>query len=745
MNSFKSKLNKNCLLLNKITITNKQSQIVRIGNDFYIFRILYVITKDNIINDTKNKKITFYLKTKMSIKKDICYTKPLDDDIIVESYRSLIILITNFCKLEDINKYKIIIFNSDLHSIEGNEQLMNYKDKIIYAKIKINIKKNENEKNNNNFIKLKKVFSTKLLPIKQLDDKGNIIDNNDQSFSPLKISPSKNTLLNFKPTNEYNINNNILSKSFKSTISKNTSSSDDRIHNNNTIYNIKKLLRKKLIKNNYNNPVRFNFYSFDFGKEENETYSSRIFINKLQDIITKRKKINKFANANINNSFLIHKLNKSKSEFECFKKKNQILKQKILDAGKIFNNVKQCQNKGIQVMDIDKIDKSYNNKQNYIYNNFFNNIIKKHDYSALLKKKKNNSIFSLKIRHNMNLNQSDGFKSMKTNDKIFNKTFLIKNCIHSDQFNNLKTIYRYLKYPKMQKEQNMENKKSQSEDRNKILINNLKDLYDECLFTIDLIINNINDYFPDVSDFIKQVDVFFLEKFKHININNCLKQFLLYSFIDNFIEKEKDISIKSLINILNDNITEEEYKKGEEYLIYLFEKIIKTKENKTFDLINYVQSKNNIKDIIITKEFFFIFIFCSNYFDKMQREIGKRMLINIDIKDKIDFNKYSNYYLYFIDNKSLTLENKLNFITKFIYIIESGCTGEGNPILIKKFVNEVLYIFRIDERSRRLLLGNIEIKDMKFLMKKKINDVFNSMVNFFRSNFFNFSQIMNLN
>ena len=129
----------------------------------------------------------------------------------------------------------------------------------------------------------------------------------------------------------------------------------------------------------------------------------------------------------------------------------------------------------------------------------------------------------------------------------------------------------------------------------------------------------------------------------------------------------------------------------------------------------------------------------------MQREIGKRMLINIDIKDKIDFNKYSNYYLYFIDNKSLTLENKLNFITKFIYIIESGCTGEGDPILIKKFMNEVLYIFRIDERSRRLLLGNIEIKDMKFLMKKKINDVFNSMVNFFRSNFFNFSQIMNLN
>ena len=151
MKSIKRPLIKSNSLINKKTFTNKQSPIVRIGNNFYIFRIIYILSRGNLNNDSKNNKATFYLKTKMNIKKDMDYAKPSEKDIIVESYNSLILFISNFCEINDMNKYKIIIFNSHLQTIDGNDQLMNYKENILYAKIKenINIKNVENEDNNN--------------------------------------------------------------------------------------------------------------------------------------------------------------------------------------------------------------------------------------------------------------------------------------------------------------------------------------------------------------------------------------------------------------------------------------------------------------------------------------------------------------------------------------------------------------------------------------------------------------------
>ena len=102
----------------------------------------------------------------MSIKKNMNYTKPSEKDVIVESYKSLIVFIANFCQIKDMNNYKIVIFNTFLQTIDGNDQLMNYKDKIIYEKIKENvnenIKKVDFEENTNFYKTIKKLNNKRL-------------------------------------------------------------------------------------------------------------------------------------------------------------------------------------------------------------------------------------------------------------------------------------------------------------------------------------------------------------------------------------------------------------------------------------------------------------------------------------------------------------------------------------------------------------------------------------------------------
>ena len=128
----------------------------------------------------------------MIIKKDMDYAKPSEKEIIIESYKSLIVYISDFCQIKHMNSYKIIIFNSHLQTIDGNDQLMNYKDKILYAKIKenINIKKVENEDNikYNIFKSIKNLSNRRLYAINHRDDKGNVNRHNKTIFSYAKNS-----------------------------------------------------------------------------------------------------------------------------------------------------------------------------------------------------------------------------------------------------------------------------------------------------------------------------------------------------------------------------------------------------------------------------------------------------------------------------------------------------------------------------------------------------------------------------
>lgn len=732
MENIENKLNTKCLLLNKKILTDRQSPIIRIGNNIYILRKLYVLTKDYLYNETKDKKILFYLKSKIKIKKNMFYSSPLDNDIIIESYRSLIMLIANFCQLKEINNYKIYLFNSNLNSIEGNEQLLNYKDKIIYAKIKKNIKKDENEKNNS-FRTIKNILNKRILSIKKRDDKGKIINNSNNSI----FSSVKSSFLIFKPKKHSNINNNVEDKSFKSNITKNTSFSADK--NKNNTFNSKLFFKKKLnrisLKHTYN--------YFEMKKEENETNNNSFKISSSQfnDIIKSKNKINKISSANIYNDSLIKdNLNKSNSEFEFLRQKNQKINQKIFDAEKLFNSFNNSKNEGTQIMDIDK---TFNNRRNYLYNNFFINIIKKHNYTAFLRKNKNKSFFDLRNKKDFYINNyPEEIRKMNINKTIFNQDLFD---VKSPKFTNLKTIFKYLKYPKLKGLENNENKNEKN--LTNISLNKLKEIYDECLYEIGNIINNINDYFPELNDFIQQFEFSFINKYKYIDIYICLKQYLLYCFIESFIYDKKDLSSILFKNIFNDNdsITEDIYKRAESFLKYLLNKIIETRENKNFNLINFIQSKKNIEDFMVSKDFFFSFILCSNFFDKIQRDIGKRMLLTLELGEKLNYKNYFNYYLYFKDNSCLTLEDKLNFINKFLYIVDSGCYEEKDPKIIKKFGINVQFIFRIDDRTKQLLQNSEQMNNMTYSMIKKINNSFYSIVNFFGNNFFNINQIMGLN
>ena len=479
--------------------------------------------------------------------------------------------------------------------------------------------------------------------------------------------------------------------------------------------------------------MKYTHNSFVIDKDMNDTNNNsyKISSNQFTNLIKSKNKINKKSGANFyNDSFIKGNLNKSKSELEFLREKNQKINQKIFDAEKLFNSFDNSKNESIQIMDIDK---TFNKRRNYLYNNFFNNVIKNHNYSAFLRKDKNKSIFDFRNKKGFyNNNLPEEIKKKKINKTIFNQNFFD---IKSQQFTNLKTIFKYLKYPKLKSIENNESKKEKNLAN--ISLNKLKELYDESLYEIGNIINNINDYFPDLNDFIQQFEFSFLNKYKYIDIYTCLKQYLLYCFIESFISNKKGLSLISFKNLFNENdsIIKDTYKNAESFLKYLLDKIIETRENKNFNLINFIQSKKNIEDFIISKDFFFSFILCSNFFDKMQREIGKRMLLNLELGEKLNYKNYFNYYLYFKDNRSLNLENKLNFINKFLYIVDSGCYEIKDPKIIKKFGINVQFIFRIDDRTKQLLQNSEQKNNISYSMKKRINNSFYSMINFFGNNF----------
>ena len=120
---------------------------VKIGNDIYIYRTLYLITKEDFFRNKSKKSISFYLKNQSNEKTFLFLPKPQDSDLIIEEIKELIELTLSLCVLTKNANYKICLFTSNFSNIENNMQLLKYEGNILYAKLN-EFKKEDIEKKN---------------------------------------------------------------------------------------------------------------------------------------------------------------------------------------------------------------------------------------------------------------------------------------------------------------------------------------------------------------------------------------------------------------------------------------------------------------------------------------------------------------------------------------------------------------------------------------------------------------------
>ena len=121
---------------------------VKIGNDVFIYRTLYLIANDSLFKNKKKKQIEFFLKCQIKEKSLLHLPKPREKDIIIENIRELIELILSICILANSSSYKISIFTSSFNNIENNSQLLKYPGQVLYAKmneLKFNANNEENK------------------------------------------------------------------------------------------------------------------------------------------------------------------------------------------------------------------------------------------------------------------------------------------------------------------------------------------------------------------------------------------------------------------------------------------------------------------------------------------------------------------------------------------------------------------------------------------------------------------------
>ena len=103
------------------------------------------------------------------------------------------------------------------------------------------------------------------------------------------------------------------------------------------------------------------------------------------------------------------------------------------------------------------------------------------------------------------------------------------------------------------------------------------------------------------------------------------------------------------------------------------------------------------------------------------------MVLEIDcVINNVTVENFINYYYIFRYGHLVKLEKKLLFINKLLHMIE----GKGRP-LQEKIFSDIQYLFGIDNRTKQMLLGRpYEIK-INFHTTLKVNQIFNSIVDYF--------------
>ena len=688
---------KDLLLFKEKSITDRKVHIVKNGNNVYILRTLYIIAKDSFFIDN-HKKIEFYLKIKNEDKKPVLYPKAKISDLIIDDYAQLIRLIKKIISNIDNMKYKIFIYSSNLILIETTDQLLSYKGTVIYAKIKqftnkdnsIVIRKNHSYDKNKSDIYMPIIRypydKSLILFIKNIKLKNN--------------NTKKIKLINKSKINDKFRNFNISKKTIRF-------SGTQTLNNFYKIIPIKK--NKSLSEDNFLESSYTNSFSKVTGiignylrKMQNKNEKNNISYYNIQD------------KSNFNeNIFIESNLNKSKSALNILNRKtnNRLFRNNILNDIYAGNIRKKLFNDYI----IQPMEKDFN--ENDIYNLSF-------------------SRSTINVEKNFNSSVNDQIKTKKNIiniSKKINQSIMKDFELHKDKQNNINLISNFLKSPS----KNFGNlKKSIRFDENHF--GDISLIYYECLYELNYIINNANEFLPGdyVNIFLQQLDFSDRQQFNFLDIKFCLKQFLILTYFDKCLKMKYSLALR---NILKKPLIEISIKDIENVICYFLVIMKETKKKKNINnnnnIIEYIQSFKNIHQIILVNDFFFTFILCSNVFNKLQREIGKKIILTLEIKEVIFFEKYVKYYIYFRYNHILKIDDKKDFLVKFLYIIQ-GVSEDHNRNTIQKLNDDIQYIFRIDNKTKEKLLGNLYESEMDSHLKIKIERIFNSLIKFFSFNYY---------
>ena len=748
----------------------KPSKKVKIGKEIYIYRILYLITKEDIFRDKSKKNINFYLKNQSKEKSLFFLPKPQESDIIIEDIKELIELTLSLCILSSTSNYKISIFTSNYNNIENNVQLLNYQGTILYAKLneikteeneekkilkigefKENLKKNKIKKieikNRTYNVKefpsfmLKQIFPYKKFGITSLNNKKDKEKESNEFYYENPINKEKNNK-EINRINNYsrsNSNTNMTSK-LPHLMNINSNNLNNFIYSNDDTSNIEKNINSHSFhsRDPINGKRKLNFFhNSELENNKLNYYSKSKLYNKINKNISNQKYF--FINKRKCMSNIDFSLNSTNCQiFPIPMNNNNNNKTKNILSKTLYRK-QSLQNKKINILNcINNKNGSEESEVNILITPkyFKKNIVdSKNDYKTRnrFKCKKKNST-DLRCRYfsksnslySKNSSVSNFYNkkiktlfTRKTDDDSFLKDVEKQHKEILLQQQNVKMIKNFLFKPSI-----ISTTKNNFYNMNENRFNSVTNIYIDFKNELKTISYKLNDYIGD-----KEMEIFVNDVDKNftlmgINLKYCFKEFILYSYFDKYI-KETFPSIAD--NLLYDpNITSTEML---EVLNSLLIKIYKLKNEEKFNLADFARSLKKIKSCKLSSDFFEIFVICPNYFEFTKREVTKKIMLVLEIDsvtNNVTIENFINYFYIFKYGHLVKLDKKLLFINKLLHMID-----EKGGALQEKIYSDVQYLFKIDNRTKQILLGRpYEIK-MNFHMTLKINQIFNSIVNYF--------------
>ena len=757
---------KNGLTLSNYKQPKKKLAILKDGIIYWLRKLYIILQGINInninINYKKNLYMNFYYPIKdvnLILKKDFSYKSEDKDDIFCKTLEDIIEGVKCFLKLPNFSEnFKTDLYNEDCDLIKNDNQLMEKKEK--YKLLYIKISKLSDEQ------KMKKLYRCKFhrhqrkcidSNIKELDFPFYFFTNKEiQSKISLDTyfnSPSQNKFLinnkkkyinienteNNKNENIYHYNNIIINrlmnneKYFNNNTDKNILKEKENnssffldIKNNNNKY--KNICRNKINIDNHSFPKLILYKNNDVDLYGNNTCGvySPLQKNNLNEFY-KKYSIPRIKSKGLwNQKGIINKISKKNSIISGKKSERKL----NIDYSSIndINYYKTMEDDSDNYINFVSNEESQNNnneinniKQNNI-NDEFSKYLKINNNNII--NNKQNSFYNKRLNKKLMFNESVSDKD--SCDDVFNYNYT----------NNLNEFLEKNSFIKINRNNNKNIKNNLFDKINNYKqINNIIEINQIQFITLNTCLREfisikIDKFIDDeeIQKIFNKEQIF--QSLKNINndkqINIFLKEFLLYSYLSNYITKNypqfcndfyellKDyyININNILSINKFNDFINDFKN-------IFHSI-KTNKKIMIEKIKESNIKNNIK---ISWIFFVLFVIYNkkNLSTLFNKELLYNFLECIDIhlcKD-ITIEQFIKFKIYFIENKYIDIEMKkkiiINFFNNF-FINNKNCDVDLSIIKLKSIIKITSEdIKRIENNKFYIDNNNVDKIYKKFL------------------------------